>query len=66
MSLNFKISIATSISEVWEQNWVWLFYYFNSEKNYDVLKSKRLYILLNKNINFNNVKWNIENGESYA
>ena len=27
-------------SEVWEQNCVLLFYYFNFEKNYDVLKSK--------------------------
>ena len=32
---------------------MWLFYYFNFEKNYDVLKSKIPYILLNKNINFN-------------
>ena len=27
---------------------MWLFYYFNSERNYDVLKSKGLCILLNK------------------
>ena len=32
---------------------MWLFYYFNFERNYDVLKSKSPYILLNKNINFN-------------
>ena len=32
---------------------MWLFYYFNLERNYDVLKSKRPCILLNKNINFN-------------
>ena len=28
------------------------FYYFNFERNYDALKSKSSYILLNKNINF--------------
>ena len=33
---------------------VWLFYYFNFERNY-VLKSKILCILLNKNINLNNI-----------
>ena len=38
----------------WEQNCVWLFYYFNFEKSYDALKSKSPCILLNKNINFNN------------
>ena len=31
----------------------WLFYYFNFERNYDVLKSKRPCFLLNKSINFN-------------
>ena len=41
------------LKEVWEQNCVWLFYYFNFERNYDVLKSKSPCILLNKNINFN-------------
>ena len=30
-----------------------LLYYFNFERNCDVLKSKSLSILLNKNINFN-------------
>ena len=29
-----------------------LFYYFNFERGYDVLKSKNLCILLNKNKNF--------------
>ena len=43
---------------------VWLFYYFNFERNYDLLKSKRPCFLLNKNINFNknekqNRKWKI-------
>ena len=32
---------------------MWIFNYFNFERNYDVLKSKSPYILLNKNINFN-------------
>ena len=32
---------------------MWLFCYFNFERNYDVLKSKSAGILLNKNINFN-------------
>ena len=31
---------------------MWLFNYFNFERSYDVLKSKNLCILLNKNINF--------------
>ena len=35
---------------------VWIFHYFNFEKNYDVLKSKSTYFLLNKNINFNKNK----------
>ena len=32
---------------------MWLFYYFNFERNYDVLKSKSPNIFWNKNINFN-------------
>ena len=32
---------------------MWLFYYFDFERNDGVLKSKRPGILLNKNINFN-------------
>ena len=32
---------------------MWLFYYFNFARNYDVLKSKGSCILLNKIINFN-------------
>ena len=31
---------------------MWLFYYFNFEINYDVLKSKSPRIILNKKINF--------------
>ena len=37
---------------VWEQNSARLFYYFNFERNYEVLKSKNLRILLKKTINF--------------
>ena len=50
ISLNFKFS---EFSEVWEQNCVRFFYYFNFERNYDVLKSKSPCVLLNKNMNFN-------------
>ena len=32
---------------------MWLFYYFNFEGNYDVLKSKNPYLLLNKKLNVN-------------
>ena len=35
---------------------MWLFYCFNFERNYNVLKSKSLCILLNKNINLNKSK----------
>ena len=48
-----KFLVATWISEFWEQSHVWLFYYFNFERNYDILKSKSPCILLNKKINFN-------------
>ena len=47
-----KLVFVTQKSEVWEQNCVWLFNYFNFERSYDVLKSKSLCILLNKSINF--------------
>ena len=33
-----------------------VFYYFNRERNYDVLNSRNPCILLNKNINFNKSK----------
>ena len=35
---------------------MWLFYYFNFERNYGVLNSKSPCILLNKNINVNKKK----------
>ena len=49
----YKILVAVWLSEVWEQNCVWLCSYFNFERNYDVSKSKNPCILLNKNINLN-------------
>ena len=57
-SVLFYLMFFTSVkgidrSEVWEQNCVWLFYYFNFERNYDVLMSKSSCIFLNKNITFN-------------
>ena len=48
-----KILVVTKTLEVWQQNCMWIFYYFNVERNYDVFKSKSPCILLNKNINFN-------------
>ena len=39
-----------------EQNCVWLFFYFNFERNYYLLKLKSPCILLSKNINFNENK----------
>ena len=51
--LILKLFVATSKSDVWEQSCVWLFYYFNFEISYDVLKSKNQCILLNKKVNFN-------------
>ena len=54
ISLNFKTSrCKTSGSKT-----VWLFYYFNFERNYDVLKSKSPCTLLNKNINLIKTKRN--------
>ena len=47
-----KLLVATQISDVWEQNCLWLFCYFNFERSYDVLKSKSPCILLSKNKNF--------------
>ena len=40
-------------TDIYEQNWVWLFYYFDFDRNHDVLKSKSPCILLNKNIKLN-------------
>ena len=48
-----KLLFATWKSQVWQQNRAWLFYYFNFERNYYVLKSTNPCILLNKNTNFN-------------
>ena len=53
--LSLKEFVTRSVfgSSFWEQNCVWLLYYFNFERNYDVLESKSLCILLNKNVNIN-------------
>ena len=48
-----QICLLQLENQVWEQNCVWLVYYFNFERNYDVLKSNSPCNLLNKNINFN-------------
>ena len=58
-----KLLVATLKSEVWKQNCLWLFYYFHFERNYDVLKPKSPYILLNKNINVNKIEteWKMKN-----
>ena len=40
------------------QRSAWLFYYFDLEKNYDVLKSKGPCILVNENMNLNKTKRN--------
>ena len=43
---------------------MWLFYYFDFERNYEVLKSKSPFISLNKNINFNKNKTESKMGNS--
>ena len=48
-----KLFVATQKSEVLEQKCVWLFYYFNFERKFEVLKSKSAYFLLNKKLNVN-------------
>ena len=42
---------------------MWLFYYFDFGRNYDVLKSKNPCISMNKNINFNKneTEWKMKN-----
>ena len=42
------------------------FYYFNFERNYDLLKSKSLCILLMKSINFKKKTSKIENGKPHT
>ena len=34
-----KLLVATEKSDVWGQNYVWLFYYFSFKRGYGVLKS---------------------------
>ena len=53
ISLNFKTSCCNLKIRRLEPKLCVVFYYFNFEKSYDVLKSKSSCILLNKNININ-------------
>ena len=50
-SLNFQTSCCNlKIRDVAAKLCVWLFYYFNFERNYDVLKSKSpCFLLFNEN-----------------
>ena len=49
--LNFKNCCCNL--KIWQQNCMWLFCYFNFERNYDVLRSKSSCLLLKKNMSFN-------------
>ena len=54
ISLNFKTSCWNFKTRCpGAKLCVWLSYYFNFERSYDVLNSKNPFVLLNKNINFN-------------
>ena len=53
-----KLLVSTQKSDVWEQNCLRLFYYFNFERSYDAFKPKSPWILLKMNINFNETKRN--------
>ena len=64
VSLNFKTSYCNLKIRRLGAKRVWLFYYFNFERSYDVLKSKSPCILLNKNINFNKNETGSKNGKS--
>ena len=67
--LILKLLFTTYKWEIWEQNCVWLFCHHDSERNYDLLKSKGPCILLNKNITLikmkRNWKWKIPHTVSY-
>ena len=41
------VFLSLFVSEVWEQKCVWLFFYFNFENYYDVLKLKSPCVFLN-------------------
>ena len=58
-----KLLVATWRSVIWNQNFVWLFYYFDFGRNYDFLKSKSMCFLLskNKNVNKNETESKMEN-----
>ena len=59
ISMNFQISFC-STNQRCESKTVWLFYYFYFTRNYDVLKSRSLCFLLNKNISFKKTRRNRE------
>ena len=48
ISLSFKTSCCNLKSNVWDQHCVWLLHYFNFERSYDVLKSKKQCVLRTK------------------
>ena len=54
---NFLLQLKTN---VWEQNCVWLFFYFHFEKNYEVLKSM-IFVEQKYKVNKNETKWKIQN-----
>ena len=43
-----KLLVVAYKLNAWEQSCLWLFYHFNFERSYDILKSKSPCILLNK------------------
>ena len=55
----FKLLVTIKKSEVWEQNCVRLFFCFDFERNYVVLKSKSPCFLLNKYIETESKKENL-------
>ena len=46
------ILVSTQRLEIWDQKYMWLFYYFSFEGNYELLESMEPWFLLNKSINF--------------
>ena len=56
ISLNFKTFFCNLKIKGLRAELCVIFYYFSFERNYDILKSKSLCILFNKNINFDKNK----------
>ena len=59
ISMNFQISFCSTNQRCGSKT-VWLFYYFYFARNYDVLRSRSLCFLLNKNISFKKTRRNRE------